>query len=179
MWPVTPMRQRRKTGGWRFKGDWEARAASSPVKQHTFQRNEKVLNWAFVDLTYISTAEMYVNLGTDNPSSALVVHERPLRNAKSADSGNPSPSRAKSHPGLRAQSLHGPKIAPTPTLVRRKSARSVTWDPPTRMESPRNARRARPARPGPKRKEDPGRADRGPPLTHAYPGRARLTSRPA
>ena len=36
-------------------------AASSLVQQHTFQKNENHANWAFDDLTYISTVEMYVN----------------------------------------------------------------------------------------------------------------------
>lgn len=36
-------------------------AASSLVQQHTFQKNENCANWDFVDLTYISTGEMYVN----------------------------------------------------------------------------------------------------------------------
>ena len=35
--------------------------ASSLVQQHTFQKNENHANWAFDDLTYISTDEMYVN----------------------------------------------------------------------------------------------------------------------
>ncbi|MDD7112528.1 MAG: hypothetical protein PUH96_10980, partial [Coriobacteriaceae bacterium] len=34
--------------------------ASSLVQQHTFQKNENHANWAFDDLTYISTDEMYV-----------------------------------------------------------------------------------------------------------------------
>lgn len=54
---VTPQ----KAGEERVEGVWPTWAAASLVQQHTFQRNEKSLNWAFVDLTYISTVEMYVN----------------------------------------------------------------------------------------------------------------------
>ena len=54
---VTP--QKAGESGWRAV--WPTQAASSLAQQHTFQQNEKSLNWAFVELTYISTAEMYVN----------------------------------------------------------------------------------------------------------------------
>ena len=54
---VTPQ----KAGEGGLRATWPTQATSSLVQQHTFQRNKKVLNWAFVDLTYISTVEMYVN----------------------------------------------------------------------------------------------------------------------
>mgnify|MGYP007065848829 CR=1 FL=1 len=48
---------------WRFGDELRARrgrGGQALTKQHTFQENKNRANWGFDDLTYISTAEMYV-----------------------------------------------------------------------------------------------------------------------
>ena len=113
---VTPQ----KAGEGRFGAGQPARAASPLMQQHTFQRNEKSLNWAFVDLTYISTAEMYVK---SSPRSHAT-QRGPSPNAK----GTP-PCAARSLPRTQTTQLARP--APSPNA--KGASGRLAGDPWKRM----------------------------------------------